>query len=162
MHMMSKNRIKLRKDGHSEKVENPTVVLTAKWWGAHPRGGTSVRSRLKSHRNCAITRGNASSLIAGQALRRPRILLWVGKRSKATVDQRREEYYLQNGQFRTSCRSRIIHQFWKHFVFYIATIKLVEKRGGNSLWRHSAICFTFIFRSSIERSDEIGAIPQKP
>ena len=33
---------------------------------------------------------------------------------------------MQNGRFRTSCRSRIIHQFWKRFVLYIATAGLIE------------------------------------
>ena len=32
-----------------------------------------------------------------QGLRRPRILHWVGQWSKATIDQRREEYFLQDG-----------------------------------------------------------------
>ena len=35
----------------------------------------------------------------------------VGQRSKATIDQRWEEYYLQDGRLRTSCRSRVVHQF---------------------------------------------------
>ena len=52
--------------------------------------------------DCAITQGNASSPIAWETLRRPRILLWVGQGSKATIDQRN----MQNGQFRTSCRSK--------------------------------------------------------
>ena len=35
---------------------------------------------------------------------------WVSGQ-KTTVDQRREEYHLQDGQLRTSCRSKVIHQF---------------------------------------------------
>ena len=49
--------------------------------------------------------------------------------------QKPQEYYLQDGQLRTSCRSRVIRQFWKRFVFYIAITGLVEKRGGNSFWK---------------------------
>ena len=45
---------------------------------------------------------------------------------------------MQNGQFRTSCRSRVIHQFWKRFALYIATAGLAK----------------FIFKSSI--SDEVA------
>ena len=33
---------------------------------------------------------------------------------------------MQNGQFRTSCRSKVIHQCWKRLVLYIATARLVK------------------------------------
>ena len=35
------------------------------------------------------------------------------------------KYFLQDKQFRISCRSRVICQFWKHFVFYFATTGIV-------------------------------------
>ena len=54
---------------------------------------------------------------------------------EATVDPKWEEYYLQNIQFRTSCRSRVIRKFGKRFVLYIATTGLVEKRGRYSHWK---------------------------
>ena len=44
MHMMSKKRIKLRRDGHCKKVQNPCSSVDCKRRGANPRGGTSVRS----------------------------------------------------------------------------------------------------------------------
>ena len=44
MHMMSKKRINLRRDGHSKKVQNPCSSVDCKRRGANPRGGTSVRS----------------------------------------------------------------------------------------------------------------------
>ena len=74
-----------------KKSRNPTVVLTANGGSAHSRGGTGVRLWLESVLKRATTRGNACCPVAGQALRRPRILPWVGQRSKATIDQRREE-----------------------------------------------------------------------
>ena len=40
-------------------------------------------------------------------LRRARTFLWVGQRSKTTIDQSREENDMQNGQFRTSGSSRV-------------------------------------------------------
>ena len=43
--------------------------------------------------------------------------------------------------FRTSCRSRFIHQCWKHFVFYI-----VGTRCTPSLWKQG--CIKLIFRFS--------------
>ena len=56
--------------------------------GATPRGSTRVRSRSQSVRNLAITRWNACSPIAWQALRRPRILLWgvSGQKPRLTKD----------------------------------------------------------------------------
>ena len=62
---------------------------------------------------------------------------------------------------------RVIHQFWKHFVVYIATKRLVERGSGNVLWKQLAIRFKFIFKSSFrgevtEWHPETGAIPQNP
>ena len=114
-------RIELRRDGHSKNVQTPNSGVDCYWWSAHPRGGRSVRSWLESIRNRAINRWDACSPIGRQALQWPRILLRVGQRSRATVDQRREEHYLQDRQVRTSCRSTVICQFWKQFVPYTAT-----------------------------------------
>ena len=114
---------------------------------AHPRGGTSVRSWLESVRNRVTTLGNASCPIARQALRRSRILLWVSQLSKATIDQKWEEYYLQDGQLRTSCRSRVIGQFWEQFVLYNSITGLVGRRCTLSLWKQG--CINLIFRFSI-------------
>ena len=106
--------------------------------------------------DCAITRGNASSPIGWQALRRPQILIGVGQRSKATIDPRLEEYYLQD-----------IHHSWKQFVFCIAVTGRAEKRGGKSTQGTGAICFKFVFEFSIwakwrTRIQETGAIPWNP
>ena len=46
------------------------------------------------------------------------------------MDQRREEYYLPNGQHRTSCRSSVSHQFWKRFVVNIATAGFVFNKSS--------------------------------
>ena len=51
--------------------------------------------------------------------RKHKTLRWVGKQSKTTGDQRGEDNCMQNGQLRTSCCSRLIHQFWKQFVVNI-------------------------------------------
>ena len=42
------------------------------------------------------------------------------------------QYDLQDRQLRTSCRYRVICQFWKQFVFSIAITGLVEKICGKS------------------------------
>ena len=102
--------IKLSWNGHSKKVQNPFSGVDCHWGSAHPRGGTSVRSWLESVRNRAITRGNACCPIARQALRRPRILQSVGQRSKATIDQTREEDSMQDGKFRVCCPRIVVKQ----------------------------------------------------
>ena len=131
--------------------------IDCQWRSAHSRGGTSVRSWLESVRNHAITWGNACDPIGSLAFRRPRILLWVGQRWKATIDPRWEGYDLQDGQLLVSCRSRVVPQFWKRFVFYIAITGLVEKRVRNSSWRQDATRFMFIFRFSIRPKWRTGS-----
>ena len=138
MHMMSKKELSSEEMGDSEEVQNPYCGIDCQWRSANPPGGASVCSRSKSVRNRATTWGNACRPIARQVLRRPRILQWVGQRSKATIDQRWEEYYLRDGQLRTSW-------FWARFVFYIAVTGLLEKGGGNSSWKQHATCFKFRF-----------------
>ena len=98
MHMMSKKEL-CSGEMDRKKVQNPNCSVDCKRRSAHPRGGTSVHSWLESVRDRAITRWNACSPIARQALRRPRILLWVGQQSKATIDQRREEKNCKTDNF---------------------------------------------------------------
>ena len=133
--------MKLRRTGHFAKVQNPHCGAHCQWRSAYKRGSTSIRSRSTSLCDSAITRRNACCSITWKTLRRPRKFLRVGQRSKTTVGQRREDHHLQNGQFRTSRRSTVIHQFLKHVVFDIATTGLVEKgrgkRPGNS-WRSAS------------------------
>ena len=50
----------------------------------------------------------------------------VGQRSKTTVDQAREEHFVQNGKLRTSHCPWIVVKFWYWFVLYIATAGLVK------------------------------------
>ena len=140
---------KLRTDGHSEKTQNVYCDIHCQWRSAHPRGDTSVRSRSESVRNRVTTRGNVCCPVVGQALRRPRILFWVGQLSKVTIEWRREDYFLQDGQLRIACRSRNILHFWKRFVLNISISALVAKRDRNSIQETEATCFKFIFTFSI-------------
>ena len=111
MHVMSRKELSSEELWTVKRSRTPTVVLTG-----------SVRSWLESFRNRATARRNACCPIARQALQRSRILLRVSQRSKPTIDpKKRENHYLQDKQFRTSCRSKVICQFWK-FVSNIATI----------------------------------------
>ena len=65
-----------------------------------------------------------------------------------------EKHHLQDRQFCTSCRSRVICQFRKQFVFDYAITRIVGTRGTSSIWKHS--CSKLIFR--LGRSDEISPV----
>ena len=69
-----------------------------------------------------------------------------GSVSNGTIDQTWEEHSLQDGQFRTSCRSSVIRQFLKQFVFNNAATRIVGTRGTSGLWKQG--CFEFTFRFS--------------
>ena len=136
-------RIMLRRDGHSEKVQNPHCGVDCQWRSA----------RLEPVRRRATTRRNASCPIAGQPLRRPRILLWEGQRSKATVGQRWEENYLQAGQFWKLLSQ--LFQFRKQFVFCNAT-RIVGTRATSQVTGNTAAASSSSDSVS-ERSDELPA-----
>ena len=82
----------------------------------------------------------------------------MGQRSRATIDPKWAKYCLQDRQFRTSCRSRLICQFWKQFVFCNATTGIVGTRCTTTLWKQGCIKFVFGF------SDELATrkLWQKP
>ena len=82
------------------------------WRSVNKRGSTIKRSRSWSRHDNAITRRDACRSIAWKTLRRPQVLPWVSQRSKTTIDQRGEDYYMQNGQCRTACCSRVVRPFW--------------------------------------------------
>ena len=147
MHMMSKKELSSVEMGTVERSRNPTVVLTANGEVHTHEKAQGVRSWLESVRNRATTRGNTCCPVAMQALQRPRILTWVGQPSRATIDPKWEKHYLQDRQFRISCRCRVICQFWMQFVFYNATTRIVGTRGTPSLWEQG--CVKLIFRFSI-------------
>ena len=104
----------------------------------YTHSGTRKRSRSGSLRDGANTRWNACSSITWKTLRRTRIYLGVGQRSKTTVDQAKEERLKQNGKFRTSCCPWIVVKFCYWFVLHIATAGLAK----------------YIFKSSIRAKSE--------
>ena len=68
---------------------------------------------------------------------------WVSG-SLATIDQKIGKY-LQDRQFRTSCRSRLICGFWKQVVFNKATTGIVGTRCTLGQWKQGYIKFIFGF-----------------
>ena len=69
---------------------------------------------------------------------------WVsGQQPRLT--QKWETYFLQDRQFRASCGSRLICQFWKQFVFCNATTGIVGTRCTLRLWEQGCIKFIFGF-----------------
>ena len=94
MHMMSKKELSSEEMGAIKRSITPTVVFSA-------NGEPAVQSQGK------LCEDHGHSFEWGQ-------------RSNATIDAKWEKYHLQDRQFRTSCRSRMIRQFWKEFVLQIA------------------------------------------
>ena len=68
--------------GYSAKIQELHCGAYSQWRSANKRGSTG--SRFKSIRDIAISWRNACCSIAWKTLRRPRIFLWVGQRSKTT------------------------------------------------------------------------------
>ena len=92
MHMMSKKEISSEEMDTVKRSRTPTVVLTA-----NGEVHTHEKAQVFVHDlNLFVT----VQLLEETPLRRPRIPQCVGQRSKATTDQRREEYYLQDGAVR--------------------------------------------------------------
>ena len=54
---------------------------------------------------------------------------WVSGQN-TTVDQKREDNYMQNWQRRTSCCSKVIHQFWWQFVVNIDIARFVFNKSS--------------------------------
>ena len=74
MHMMSRKELSSKEMDTLRRCRTPTVVLTANGEvHTHEEAHVFVHD-FNLFRNHAITRGNANSPIARQALRRPRIL----------------------------------------------------------------------------------------
>ena len=120
MHMLSERDLSSQELETVRRSRNPTVAVHDQWRSANKRGSASICSRSWLLRDCAIARRYACSSVAWKILRRTRIFVWVGHRSKTTVDQTGENY-LHNGEFRTSGCSRVVIQFWCKVVFNIAT-----------------------------------------
>ena len=131
MHMMSNKNLSSSEIHTLRRSRNPTVVLSA-----NGEVHTNEEAQVFVHdQNLFVTvqllEENACCSIAWKTLRRPRIFLLVGQRSKATVDQKREDNCMQNGQLRTSCPSMVIHQFWKHFVGNIDIAGFVVNKSSS-------------------------------
>ena len=76
--------------GNSVEIQDFQNGGNGQWRRANKRGSAGIRLRSWSLHDSAITRRHACSSITWQTLR-TRIYLWVGQRSKATLDQTREE-----------------------------------------------------------------------
>ena len=138
MHMLSKNNSSTDKTDTLKRSRPSTVVMTANGEVQTFEEAQKICSRSWFIRDTEITRWNACCFIAWKSLRRPRIFLWVGQRTKATLDQWRKDNYLQDWIPRTSCGSRIVRQFRKHYVIDVAVKGSVFKRSNRrTTWGNS-------------------------
>ena len=69
---------------------------------------------------------------------------WV-RGQEPRLAQKWKTVFLQGRQFRTSCRSRLICQFWKQYVFCIATTGIIGTRCTFRSWKQVWIKFIFGF-----------------
>ena len=114
-----------------EGSEIPTVVVTAKGEVQTFEEAQIYVHDLGLFVTAQLLDATLAVLLLGKTLRRPRIYLRVGQRSKTTVDQGREDNCIQNGQFCTSCCSRAVRQFWKQSVFNIDIAGFVVTRSSS-------------------------------
>ena len=82
-----------RRNGDSTEDLEPHSGGNGRRASANKRGSTSIRPRSWSLRDGANTRWHACSYIAWKTLRRTRMYLWVGQRTKTTVDQTGENIF---------------------------------------------------------------------
>ena len=97
MHMMSKKELSSEEMDTLRRSRTPTVVLTANGKCTPVKKKQVFVHDLNLFVTVQLLEETPAVQLLGKLLRRPRILLWVGQRSKASIDQRREEYYLQDG-----------------------------------------------------------------
>ena len=99
LHMVSWKELSSEELDTVRRSRTPTVVLAANG-EVHTIGEAQV---FVHDLNLFVTVQSLDETLAV-------LSLWAGQRSKVTVDQRRESNHVQNEQFRTSCRSRVIHR----------------------------------------------------
>ena len=131
----------------SKKVQNPNRSVDCKRRSAHSRGGTSVRSWLESVRNRALLEETPAVLSLDNLCKDHGYYNeWVsGQEPRLTHSAK--SIICKDRQFCTSCRSRVICQFRKQFVFYYAITRIARTRGISSIWKQSGS--KLIFRFSI-------------
>ena len=139
LHMLSKKDLSSEEVDTVKSSRTPTMVLTTNG-DVHTHEDAQVFFHdLNLFVTVQLLEETPAGLSLGKTLRRPRIFLWVGQRSKATIDQRREDNCMQNRQLRTSCCSKVIHQFWKQLVGNIDTAGfVVNKSSSRAKWRTSS------------------------
>ena len=132
----AKKVFEFRRNGDTAVIQESQNSGNGRWRCANKRGSPRC-SRSWSLRDGANTRWHASSSITWKTLRRTRMYLWVGQRSKAARSQTRQENFMQHGKFRTSCCPWIVVQFWYQFVLHIATglVTCIFNSSTRAKWR---------------------------
>ena len=149
MHMMTIKDLSSEELDTWRRSRNPTVVLTANG-EVHTKEEAQVFVHdPKFIRDCAITRRNACCSIAWKTLRRPRIFLWVGQRSKTHGWPKKGRQFFAR---RTS-------SYLSSFQGYLPDLEAIRRQH-----RHCRICQQFQLKNEVTNShQETGADhPQKP
>ena len=128
MHMMIKKRIKLRGIRHFAKVQKHLLWYSLQTVKCTPTRKHKFSFTIKSIRDCNYSRKRLQSYRLGSFANATDTLM---SGSRATTDQKWEEYNLQDRHFCTSCRSSIVHQFWMQFVGNIDTAGCVVDKSSS-------------------------------
>ena len=141
----------LKERSHEETLHQWRCARKAVWDMAQTFKSSRIRTKL---RLTFSLKSKGCQHLPLQRDQKSENLVWIqhgcsyewGQRSRATTDPKNgETYFLQDRQFRTSCRSRLICQFWKQFVFCNATTGIVGTRCTLRLWKQGCIECIFGF-----------------
>ena len=119
MHMMSKKDIS-SSDMETRRSRISTTVVTASGEVQTNEEAQVYVHALDLFVTVQIPDDTRGCSIAWKTLRRPRIFVRVGQRSKTKVDRRGEgHFFAKRTTSYPPCCSRVIHQFWEQFVVNI-------------------------------------------
>ena len=137
MHMMSKRDLSSDEIDTLRGSRKPNRGTYSQRRSAHKRGGTGLRSRSWSLRDSATSRRNACCFYRLQKSAKTTDILTSGSAvKKPRLTKEVKDNYMQDGQLRTTCCSKVVHQFWWHFVFNIDIAGFVfNKPSPRAKWR---------------------------
>ena len=133
VHMMSKKELSSEEMGTVKRSRNPTVVLTA-------------NGEVHTHEGAQVFVRDLKQFVTVQLLEETPTVLPPSKLCK----DHGYSYQWVSGQeprLTKEGKSSVCSQFWKQFVTYIVTTRIVQNRSSPSLWKQS--CFEIIFTFSI-------------
>ena len=134
----------LKERSHEETLHQERCARKAVWDMAQTFKSSRIRTKL---RLTFSLKSKGCQHLPLQRDQKSENLVWIQhgcshewvSGQEPLLTPKRETYFLQDRQFRTSCRSMLICQFWKQFVFCNATTGIVGTRCTLRLWKQGCI-----------------------